>query len=176
LFGQVGQVANAEAVRDRLLEQLPDFIQSVVRGTTLAEVVFAQFLAALRHLGRTDDPSLDAEVAAKVLASVAHSVEQVSSEVGGTERIRLALMASNGRVLVSARRGLHLSYVLLEGQVACRRCGIAADAQEKDAVVRDHRRRRSVVVSTLSLWPRDEIAVPDGGYIAIDRRLSVLTG
>jgi hypothetical protein len=28
----------------------------------------------------------------------------------------------------------------------------------------------------VSLRPRDEIAVPDGGYIAVDRRLSVQTG
>lgn len=176
LFGQVGQVANAEAVRDRLLEQLPDFIQGVVRGVTLAEVVFAQYLATLRQLGRTDDPSLDAVVAAKALASVARSVEQVSAEVGGTEKLRLGLLASNGRALVAARRGLHMSYALLEGQVECRRCGLAADAAEKDALVRDHRRRRSVVLSTVPLRSRDELVVPDGGFVAVDRRLSVQTG
>lgn len=174
LFGQVGQMANAEAVRDRLLDQLPDFIQSVVRGVTLAEVVFAQFLAALRQLGRTDDPSLDAVVAAKALAAVARSVDQVSAEVGGTEKIRLGLMASNGRSLVAARRGLPMSYLLLEGKVECRRCGIPADAPEDDALVRDHRRRRSVVVSTVPLR-RDELSVPDGGFLAVDRRLSVQT-
>lgn len=176
LYGQVGHVGLADAVRDRLFEQLPDFLQSVVRGVTLAEVVFAQFLAALRELGRTDDPMLDAVVAARALASVARSVEQVSAEVGGTEKVRLALVASNGRSLVAARRGLHLAYVLLEGQVACRRCGIPADAPERDALVRDHRRRRSVVVSTLSLRPRDEQVIPDGGFLAVDRRLSVQTG
>jgi hypothetical protein len=93
--------------------------------------------------------------------------------VGGTERCRLALVASNGRSLVAARRGQQpLSYVLLEGQVACRRCGLAADAPEKDALVRDHRRRRSVVVSTTPLTPRD-VALPDGGALSVDRHLAL---
>jgi hypothetical protein len=176
LFGQVAQIPNQDAVRERLLEQLPDFIQSMVRGVTLAEVIFAQFLAALRRLGRMDDPSLDAVVAGRTLAAVTRSVQQVSAEVGGTEKIKLGLVASNGRALVGARRGLPLSYSLLEGQVECRRCGLRADTPETEALVRDHPRRRSVVISTVPLRPQEELAVPEDGFVAVDRRLSVVTG
>jgi glutamine amidotransferase len=173
LFGQVGVVDRSEAVRERLYEQLPEFLQSIVRGRSLAEVVFAWFLSQLRTLGRIDDPGLDPAIAARALQGVARTVEQTSADVGGTERCRLALVASNGRSLVAARRGQQpLSYVLLEGQVACRRCGLAADAPEKDALVRDHRRRRSVVVSTTPLTPRD-VAVPDGGALSVDRHLAL---
>lgn len=173
LFGQVGEVDHADAVRERLFEQLPEFLQSSVRGPSLAEVVFAQFLAQLRTLGRTDDPALPPALAAVALQAVARAVEQTSADVGGTERSHLALMASNGRCLVATRRGQqHLSYLLLEGQVACRRCGLALDATDKDALARDHLRRRSVVLTTQPLTSSD-VRVPEGAALVVDRDLSV---
>jgi glutamine amidotransferase len=173
LFGQVGDVDRADAVRERLYEQLPEFLQGIVRGASLAEVVFAQFLAQLRAVGRTDDPTLDARSAAAALHAVARAVEQTSADVGGTAKGRLALVAANGRVLVAARRGNQpLSYLLLEGQAGCRRCHIANDAPEKDALVRDHRRRRSVFIST---WPltANDVPLADGATIAVERNLSI---
>ncbi len=173
LFGAVGVVAERERVRDRLFEELPEFLQHMVRGRTLEEVIFGHFLAGLRGLGRTDDPHLEAPTAAKVLQQVARAVEQASGSVGGTAKSHLALLASNGKIALGARRGTQpLTYLLLEGQVECRRCGLAADAPEKDALVRDHRRRRSVVVSTTAINGRD-VTVPDGAAIAVDRSLAV---
>jgi glutamine amidotransferase len=171
LFSEAGTVGRTAHVRDRLFEQLPEFLQNTVRGSTFGEVVFAHFLAALRSLGRIDDPALDATIAARLLQVVASSVEQAASEAGANTKSQLALIASNGRVLVAARRGAQqLSYILLEGQVGCRRCEIAPNAPEKDALVRDHRRRHSVVVSTLGLGPRD-VVVPDGSALAISGRV-----
>jgi hypothetical protein len=177
LFSQVGSAPRSEALRDRLADQLPDFLQGMIRGKTLAEVVFAQFLAGLRQLGRVDDPGLDPLTAGRALQAAIRTLEQVSSELGGSGKPQLAVVASNGRLLLGARRGpAHLVYRLLEGQVTCRRCGLAVDAREKDTQVRDHRRRRSVVLTTEVQQPRDEQAVPDGGYVAIDPTLAVNVG
>jgi hypothetical protein len=177
LYSQVGSLPGPEPVRERLVEQLPDFLQGMIRGKTLAEAVFAEFLAGLRQLSRIDDPGLDAVTVGRALQAALRTVDQVAQEVGGKEKPRLAAVASNGRLLVGARRGgAHLAYRLLEGEVACRRCGLAADAPEKDSQVRDHGRRRSVVVSTEVLQPRDEQLVPDGGFLAVDRELGVHLG
>jgi glutamine amidotransferase len=173
LFAHVGEVDHADAVRDRLFEELPEFLQSVVRGATLSEVIFAQFLAELRGVGRTEDPTLEGAIAAGLLKKSARAVEQASAEVGGTSRAQLGLLATNGRILVAARRGQQpLAYRLLEGQAECARCGISADAKETEAIVRDHRRRRSVVVAS-SPSGDGWVAVPDGAALSVDRRLEI---
>ncbi|GMU58858.1 MAG: hypothetical protein AMXMBFR34_06210 [Myxococcaceae bacterium] len=174
LFAHVGEVDRADQVRDRLYEQLPEFLQSVVHGGTLSEVVFAQFLAELRTLGRTEDPHLEAQLAASLLKKAARVVEQASGEVGGTSKARLGLVATNGRILVAARRGVQaLGYQLLEGRAECARCQIAADAKDAEVKVRDHRRRRSVVVASNPKNGDGWVQIPDGGALAVDRRLSV---
>ncbi|MEW5743316.1 MAG: class II glutamine amidotransferase [Myxococcota bacterium] len=177
LFAHVGQLDRADAVRDRLYEQLPEFLQSVVHGATLSEVVFAQFLSELRALGRTEDPNLEAPLAASLLKTTAKVVEQASSEVGATTKARLGLVATNGRILVAARRGAQpLGYKLLEGQAECARCGIAADAKETETRVRDHRRRRSVVVASSPKNGDGWVQIPEGEALAVDRRLNVRVG
>lgn len=174
LFAHVGEVDRADAVRDRLYEQLPEFLQSAVRGGTLSEVIFAQFLAELRSVGRTEDPTLEGPMAASLLKKAARAVEQVSGEVGGTSKAKLALVATNGRVLVAARRGQQaLAYRLLEGRAECARCGITAEAKESEVAVRDHRRRRSVVLASSPNAGDGWVAVPDGGVLSVDRRLSL---
>jgi glutamine amidotransferase len=174
LFAHVGEVDRADALRDRLYEQLPEFLQAVVRGATLSEVIFAQFLSELRTVGRTEDPTLEAPLAAALLKKTARVVEQVSAEVGGTAKPGMAMVATNGRLMIAARRGQQsLVYRLLEGQAECARCCIAADAKDTELKVRDHRRRRSVVVATGPKSPEGWVAVPDGGALAVDRRLSV---
>jgi glutamine amidotransferase len=174
LFAHVGEVDRADAVRDRLFEELPEYLQSVVRGGTLSEVIFARFLSELRAVGRIEDPTLEGPLAAGLLQKTARAVEQASGEVGGTAKARLALVATNGRVLVAARRGQQpLVYRLLEGQAECARCGIAADAKASEVAVRDHRRRRSVVVATSPHSAEGWVPVPDGGALSVDRRLAV---
>ncbi len=145
-----------------------------MRGSSLGEVIFGVFLAELRAIGRTDDPSLEAPSIANLLLKTARRVEHVSAEVGGTQRSRQALVASNGRVLAAARLGEQpLAWSLLEGQATCERCQLTGAKGEPEALVRDHLRRRTVVVAT---HPRDVqgwVAVPDGGGLAVDRHLGV---
>lgn len=174
VFALAGAVDAADRVRERLFGTLPDFLRRVIRGVTIDEVVFACFLSELRDLGRLEDPQLEASVAAQVLARVARRVEAVSAEVGGTQKPSLAAVATNGRIVVAARRGAQpLSYALYEGEPTCARCGLTGETSDPVLLVREHRRRRSVVVATNPLRGTSWVHLADGCALAIDRRLEV---
>lgn len=174
LFTHVGEVEREDRVRERLLDELPDFLQKTVRGSTLAEVVFGVFLSELRALGRTEDPELEAPLVGTLLEHTARTVEQAAAEVGGSRRPGIALVASNGRLLVGARRGGQpLATTLLEGAPTCARCGLLGVKGEPEGLVRDHLRRRTFVIASHHARPDGWLEVPDGGSAWVDRRLAV---
>ncbi len=172
LFAAGGGLEQADAVRDRLREELPDFIAGAIRGPTWEQAAFARFLAELRDLGRIEDQSLDGPTAALKLRACAQALEQVSAAVGVTARPAFSLVASNGRVIAAvARGGAKLSYALLEGQAACARHELTTASPAAEPPVRDHLRRRSVVLA--SGEAPGFITLPEGASIAVDRRLNV---
>lgn len=172
MFAAVGQVERPADVRERLWNELPEFLQTAVKSPTWEEVVFVRFLAELRALGRMEDAQLDAVTAAKCLGAAAKALEQVSAQVGVARKPSIAMVASNGRVLLGTRRGTQaLSYLLLEGQAECARHELSANARDGEPGVRDHRRRRSVVVASA---PGDGwVSLPEGATLAVDRRLTI---
>ena len=54
LFAHVGTVAGFEALRPRLLESLPDFMQRNIRGNSDSEVLFHVVLSFLHDAGQLD--------------------------------------------------------------------------------------------------------------------------
>ena len=91
-----------------------------------------------------------------------------------TARQGFALVASNGRVVVATRRGGQgLSYALLEGRAECVRHELTVKVSDAEPLVRDHRRRRSVVVASGVVAGDGWVALPDGATLAVDRRLCV---
>ncbi len=174
LFAAAGNLERADEIRERLREELPEFLAAAVRGPTWEEAAFARFLAELRDIGRIEDAELDSVTAAARLGSCAKAIEQVSGGAGVTTRPGFALVASNGRVVVATRRGSQtLSYALLEGQADCARHELTAHSSDAEPLVRDHRRRRSVVVASGVPAGDGWVMLPDGATLAIDRRLSV---
>lgn len=174
LFAAAGRLERGDEVRERLREELPEFLAAAVRGPTWEEAAFARYLAELRDIGRIEDPELDSATAAARLGSCAKAIEQVSGGAGVTTRPGFALVASNGRVVVATRRGAQsLSYALLEGRGECARHELSATSSDAEPLVRDHRRRRSVVVATGMAAFDGWVALPDGATLAIDRRLCV---
>lgn len=174
LFAAAGTLERGNEVRERLREELPEFLAAAVRGPTWEEAAFARFLAELRDIGRIEDAGLDSATAAARLGSCAKAIEQVSGGAGVTTRPGFALVASNGRVVVATRRGAQtLSYALLEGRADCERHELTTRSSDAEPLVRDHRRRRSVVVASGVPAGDGWVALPDGATLAIDRRLSV---
>jgi hypothetical protein len=174
LFAQAGHVERAESVRQALMESVPDYLQRAVRGGTVSEVMFATFLKNLRNIGRMEDPGLEAPVAAQVLAQTARTVDQIAGEVSGPGKAQLAFVATNGRMLIAAGRGHeHLYYRPLEGEGTCERCGLKSGGKDSEPLVRDHRRRRSIVVSTHPMKPQAWVPLANGGAIAVDRKLAL---
>lgn len=170
LFSMAGTLKDPHT-RERLAEQLPDFLQRSLRGPTVEEAVFATFLSELRTLGRTEDPDLEAPIAAQLLARTAQHVEEAA---GQAHKASIALIATNGRVLLAATRGGHpLSYRLLEGEGACSRCGLTGDEKAATPLVRDHRRRRSIVFATDPLKPDAWLPVPEAKAVAVGRALQL---
>lgn len=173
LFGSCVKATAPARTRDRLAEQLPDFLMRSLKGQTLEEAIFATFLSELRSLGRTEDPDLEAAIAAQLLARTTQHVEDAA---GPANRPGLSVVATNGRVLVAAARGNEpLYYRLLEGDGVCSRCGLVGDEKPNTALVQDHRRRRSVVFANEPTKPDGWLRVPDGRAIAVGRALQLQT-
>lgn len=174
LFAAAGTLERGEAVRERLREELPEFLSAAVRGPTWEEAAFARFLAELREIGRIEDGLLDSATAAACLSSCARAIEQVSGGAGVTTRPGFALVASNGRLVVATRRGEQgLSYALLEGRPECARHELGPNASDAETLVRDHRRRRSVVVASGIAAGEGWVSLPEGATLVVDRRLAV---
>jgi hypothetical protein len=174
LFAQVGEVDEPVRVRERLYEELPEYLQRWVRGASLAEVAFGILLDELRGIGRLEDSSLEAPVVAEMLIKAARAIERASAAEGGTHRARQALVATNGLVLAGVRQGGHpLAYLPLEGQATCTRCSESGERAELESRAREHLRRRSVILATDPLRAEAWASVPEGGGVAVDRTLTV---
>jgi hypothetical protein len=172
LFAMSGQFPSvSNATRERLAEQLPDFLQRSLKGPAVEEAVFATFLSELRSLGRTEDPGLEAPLAAQLLSRTAHHVEDAA---GQAHRASMALLATNGRIVIATARGdAPLFYQLLEGDGSCARCGLTGAEAATTSLVKDHLRRRSVLLSNAPLVPEQWVRVVGGRSIAVGRTLQI---
>ena len=107
LFGSVGRVNERgfSAVRERLLESVPDFLRRNIRGKSPSEHIFHLFLAFLHDAGILDAAS---PPPAAVQRALRHSLAFLDRLLSGgsdghpsSEPTSLALVATNGRCLVA---------------------------------------------------------------------------
>lgn len=176
LFAHAGVLHSSPSMRTRLLSSLPEFLRRQIRGETDSEVAFALFLKALRDTGRTEARHLEPAIAAQLLGKVARSIEALAAEVGVRGKSSLSLLATNGRMLVAARSGSEpLHYHLLEGSDRCERCGVDASTPDTQPLVRQHRRRRTVVITSHVARHDGWIELPSGTALAVDWRQNVQT-
>ncbi len=132
--------------RDKLLAATPDFLRRNVRGQTDAEHVFHLFLAHLHGAGRLDDPMITPAEAGRALAGALTQLDEI---VGGDGASPLALMATNGRILVGATRGQAAHLYRVEGVRDCPVCRDALPTFERERMrprAGDHDHLRAVVV------------------------------
>lgn len=173
VFAHDGDVRAWSRVRMSAVAALPEHLQRGIRGDTDSEVLFALFLKELRDTGRTDDPRLEPELAAKLLLQTGSVMERLARDAGATEPSGLSMVATNGRMLVAACGGPSpLFYKLLEGQTRCDRCGIDEKTKESDSRVPSHRRVRTVVVTTAPGPENGWLALEQGEALAVDLKLN----
>ncbi len=173
IFAHAGPIQGFAKVKGRLLEELPDFLRRSVLGDTDSEHAFMWFLKLLRDANRLDDPDLDAPTAGRALAATIRRIESWRRDAGEPAPSRLAFLATNGRILVAARRGAPLHYALLEGIVPCALDAIEAGTPESDPRVRPHRRVKAVAFASRLRQQAGFQEVPDGSVVAVSRGLEV---
>jgi glutamine amidotransferase len=115
LFAQTGTVAQFDAIRDRLIASVPEFLRGGIRGETDAEILFHVFLSFLHDAGRLNDMVVEAKVVRDALRSSLQVVDGMTAEVGGQPGA-INFIVTNGEYLVAAHRSNRMAYRSLAGR------------------------------------------------------------
>jgi predicted glutamine amidotransferase len=83
LFAQTGTVPHFDGIRDRLLESIPGFLRSGIRGETDAEIFFHVFLSFLHDAGRLQDNPVEPTAVREAIRSSLAVIDTTTAEVGG---------------------------------------------------------------------------------------------
>jgi glutamine amidotransferase len=115
LFAQTGTLPAYDAIRDRLLGSVPEFLRSSIRGESDAEVLFYVFLSFLHDAGRLNDGISDPSHVRDALRSCVAVVDGMAAEVGGGAS-SVNVVVSNGENIFALHRGQQMGYRLLAGK------------------------------------------------------------
>jgi predicted glutamine amidotransferase len=115
LFAQTGTLAVFDAIRERLLASVPEFLRGNVRGETDSEIVFHVFLSFLHDAGILNDGTASAATVCEALRSSLAVIEGMAAEVGdGT--LKTNLLVSNGDVLIAVHKNAAMSFRVFSGK------------------------------------------------------------
>ena len=109
LFAQTGALPGFSRARSRLLESVPDFLSSQIRGETDAEVLFTVFLSFLHDSGGLELDSASGDGAIRALRSTLALADAVGAEFG-QPAARINLLLGNGELMLAAHRGRALAF------------------------------------------------------------------
>jgi predicted glutamine amidotransferase len=115
LFAQTGTLAHFDAIRDRLLSSVPEFLRGNVRGETDSEIVFHVFLSFLHDAGRLDNGSVSSDAILEALRSSLAVIEGMAAEVGDVQE-GTNLLVSNGDLIVAVHKNAKMSYRVFSGK------------------------------------------------------------
>ena len=160
--------------RQKVVEELPGFLQRGLVGPSDAELAFLATLGHVQAESRLIDAlDLPPDVVGRALAKTLARLD-VRARESGVALPQTCALVSNGRVVAAIRRGRPLSYALLEGLIDCPVCGIDRTTSERDVRVRPHRMLKAVALATR---PRQDgvqwLDVPDNHLVTISRALEV---
>ena len=115
LFAQTGTLPSFDAIRERLIASVPEFLRSSVRGETDAEILFYVFLSFLHDAGRLNEAVTAPLQVRDALRSSVAVVDGMAAEVGG-EPSRVNVMLSDGETIFALHRGAEMGYRTLSGK------------------------------------------------------------
>lgn len=110
LFAHQGTIEGFAAIREALVEPMPDFLQRNLRGSTDSEHLFHVFLSFLHDRGGLDTPDTDDATVLSALRSTVSLIDRLTHEVGAPQA-GLDVMIANGRSMIAMRRGAPLHFV-----------------------------------------------------------------
>jgi glutamine amidotransferase len=149
LFGSIGDISEGafDAVRDRVLESTPSFLRRNIRGRSISEHFFHLFLAFLHDAGLLDQPTPPPTAVHVALRNSLSFLDRllVSS---GSQSLKIALVATNGRCFVATGCAYPMRYLHVEGISDCPVCHAANDRSDPQRSGRrtPHEALRAVVV------------------------------
>lgn len=167
LFAHNGTIHRFDSIRDRLVEQIPDFLRRNIRGETDSEHFFHMILSFLHDTGQLDNPDADERAVVGAIRSAVALVDRLSAEVGATPAT-LNLLLTNGRHMFALRRGAPMMFVERRGLHTTR-------PPEAGAAPPDDALRYFFVVSDGEEVPAEYRVVEDGQVVTVDRNLQVGT-
>jgi len=170
LFAMDGRMEGFDDAREKVLASLSALVQRGIRGATDREHVFGLFLQALKDRGRLDDANAPAPDVARCLAEAVRKVDAIERELGRPRQSPMAMVATNGRLLVAVRRGRPLFYMLQEGAGTCEPCEMTGP---DDPRAKAHRRGKAVVLATEPDRDAGFIEVPESSTVAVGRSLDI---
>jgi predicted glutamine amidotransferase len=166
LFAHVGEVAGFTAVRERMIESLPDFLRRNIRGQTDSEVLFHVVLSFLHDAGQLDSVDVAGSAIVGALRGAVTLADRYTREVGATPG-SLTLALTNGRQLYAMRRGSSLCLAQRD-RLARRGDGMDSKQGQSQAV------RYAMVASHRGTSaPTGYREIADGEVVCIDRDLHV---
>ena len=115
LFAQTGTIAQFDAIRERLIASVPEFLRGGIRGETDAEILFHVYLSFLHDAGRLNDLVVEPAAVRDALRSCLQVVDGMTAEVGGQPG-EINLMITDGEHLVSAHRANQMAYRVFAGR------------------------------------------------------------
>ncbi|MFO0762789.1 MAG: class II glutamine amidotransferase [Byssovorax sp.] len=115
LFANTGTVPGFDRLRDRLIDQLPQFLQRAVHGETDSELLFHLFLSFLHDTGELDRPAVPAASARAALRGAIALVDRLCAEEGAPETA-LNILVTNPDYLLAVHAGPAMGYCVFQGQ------------------------------------------------------------
>lgn len=115
LFAQTGTLPSFDSIRERLVESVPEFLRSSIRGETDAEMLFYVFLSFLHDAGRLNDPITPPSHVREALRSSLAVIDGMAAEVGG-EPSQVNVLLADGEHLFALHRGARMGYRVYAGK------------------------------------------------------------
>jgi glutamine amidotransferase len=167
LFAHDGTIDRFAALRARLVEQLPDFLQRNVRGDTDSEHLFHAVLSFLHDAGQLDNPDVDERTVLPALRAAVALVDRLVGEVGGRPST-LNCVLTNGRQLYALERGRTFSFVERAGLHDTRNGDVSPRALQDAATF-----RYVMVLSDAGPTPPGWSGIGEATVLVVDRNLGV---
>lgn len=160
LFAHNGTVERFTAIRERLLESMPDFLRRNIRGSTDSEHVFHVVLSFLHDAGQLEAPDVDEKVVLAALRSTAALLDRHGAEVGAPPP-KLNVLLTNGRKMFAMRRDEPLFWV--------ERHGLPSEGPSRTG---EGSFRYVLVFSNGEEAPQGYSLVPSQSVLVVDRSLA----